>query len=230
MKITGSRKKTVTAKPATGGLTAARGEFVYQELRERIQKRSLRSGDRLREVELAEQLNVSRTPIREALKRLEADGLVAFTQPRGFAVAQLDRGRVMELYAMREILEGAAARFAALQASDLEIQYLNELIAEQASIKTPDEAARHNIQLHKAISATAHNVYLLKALNILQDALALLSTTTFSHPGRMPVAWDEHAEIVKWISQRKPEEAERAAREHIRTAGSTRIRMLFTKD
>src|ERR1019366_613383 len=119
-------------------------EFVYGQLRSAIRNRQLKPGDRLREVELAERLGVSRTPVREALKRLEADGLTEVAPPRGFVVTELTHRRVMELYAMREILAGVAARFAAEQASPMEIQTLQELVAQQASAKDAIAAARLN--------------------------------------------------------------------------------------
>jgi DNA-binding GntR family transcriptional regulator len=182
-------------------------------------------GDRLRETEIAVRLGVSRTPVREALKRLESEGLVAFNQPRGLVVNALTHGQVLELYSMREVLEGAAARFAGAQASKLEIDALQQIHAHQARARTPKEAAVANRRLHDAIAAAAHNEYLLRAMNVLTDALALLGTTTYSVPGRMESGARENGEIVDAIARRDPDAAEAAARRHIRAAGALRLAM-----
>ena len=158
-------------------------DFVYGTLRAAIRNQELKPGDRLREVELAERLGVSRTPVREALKRLEADGLTQVAPPRGFVVTELTHRRVMELYAMREILAGVAARFAAEQASPMEIQTLQELATQQGTARDATAAARLNDRLREAITSAAHNEFLTRATNSLNDALELLGTTTYSMPG-----------------------------------------------
>ena len=104
-----------------------RGEAAYQHIRSAIQAGRLKSGERLREIDLAKQIGLSRTPIREALSRLEAEGLVAHDATRGVVVAELDYSMVTELYYMREVLEGTAARLAAQHASDVEISILSDL-------------------------------------------------------------------------------------------------------
>src|SRR5262249_8150075 len=150
--------------PDSAQASALRGEFAYSQLRADIRGGRLMPGDRLRETEIAERLNVSRTPVREALKRLESEGLVVFSQPRGMTVARLTAGQVLELYAMREVLEGAAARFAAEHASALEIESLKQLVAQHPTIKTAEDAFINNRRIDETIANAAHNVYLLKAL------------------------------------------------------------------
>src|SRR5438105_12564003 len=174
-----SKAKVKSLKSNGRGINTPRGEFVYAELRDAIRSRVLLPGERLREAAIADQLGVSRTPVREALKRLEADGLVAFNQPRGLVVNELTQAQMLELYAMREVLEGAAARFAGEQASLLEIDALKRLLANQLAAKTPGEAAAANRRLHDTIARAAHNDYLLRAMNVLTDALALLGKTTY---------------------------------------------------
>lgn len=202
-------------------------QFVYSTLRQEIQNGQLASGMRLREVNIAQRLNVSRTPVREALKRLEAEGMVRYAAPRGFVVMQLSPAKVMELYAMRQILVGSAVRFAAEQASSIEIQSMQAIIAKLEDAKTPDQAAILNRQLHEIIAAAAHNEYLYKATGVLNDALGLLGTTTYSIPGRMESGLKENKEIVALIARHAPDEAERAARAHVGAATSLRLQMLF---
>lgn len=212
-------------KKTTERGSSSRGELVYAALRADIREGRLSPGDRLRETELAERLRVSRTPVREALKRLESDGLVVFSQPRGLTVAELSASQVADLYAMREVLEAAAARFAAEHASAMEIESLKQLVAQHAWIKTPEEASRNNRQIDRAIAEAAHNVYLLKALYVLQDAVSLLGRTTYAAPGRIKLGLSEIASVVQAIVDRNPAEAEMAARRHIRAAGAVRVAM-----
>ena len=229
MKPTSSKAKRTVVKTNGSGGNAPRGEFVYSELRAAIGNGRLIPGERLRETEIADQLGVSRTPVREALKRLESEGLVAFNQPRGLIVNDLSQAQILQLYAMREVLEGAAARFAGEQASALELDALKHLLANQRAAKTPAEAAVANRQLHDAIARAAHNEYLLRAMNVLTDALALLGKTTYTVPGRMATGLRENAEIVHAIVERDPDAAEKAARRHILAAGAVRLGMRFGK-
>ena len=205
-------------------------DFVYAKLRSAIRNQELKPGDRLREVQLAERLGVSRTPVREALKRLEADGLTRVAPPRGFVVTELTHRRVMELYAMREILAGVSARFAAEQASQMEIQTLQELVAQQGTAKDATAAARLNDRLREAITSAAHNEFLTRATNSLNDALELLGTTTYSVPGRIESGWKENKKIVEAIARRNGAVAEEAARLHVRNAAKLRVQMLFGKN
>jgi DNA-binding GntR family transcriptional regulator len=217
----------VTAEPSQS--SALRGEFVYTQLRSEIRSGQLIPGDRLRETEIADRLNVSRTPVREALKRLESEGLAVFSQPRGMTVTELTPAQVLELYAMREVLEGAAARFAAEHASALEIEALKQLVAQHPEIKAAEEAFLNNRRIDQTIAHAANNVYLLKALNVLQDAISLLGTTTYTVPGRIKLGLQEIAAVVAAIVNRDPEEAEKAARAHVRATGAVRLAMRLAK-
>jgi DNA-binding GntR family transcriptional regulator len=202
-------------------------DFVYGRLRVAIRHQELKPGDRLREAELAERLGVSRTPVREALKRLQADGLIQVAPPRGFIVTQLTHRRVMELYAMREVLAGVAARFAAEQAAPMEIQSLQQLVSQQSAARNATEAAGLNDRLTQAMISAAHNEYLTRATNSLTDALELLGATTYSIPGRIESGWKENRKIVEAIARRDGAAAEEAARQHIRNAARLRVQSLF---
>lgn len=210
---------------APDGSSSLRGEFVYAAVRDDIASGRLRPGDRLRETEIAERMGVSRTPVREALKRLEADGLVSFGQSRGLTVTELSHGQILDLYAMREVLEGAAARFAAERASPLEVAALRQILEQNKGATAPADVAAANRQLHDAIVAAAHNLYLQRVMNVLSDALALLGATTYSVPGRIASGWKENAEIVECIARRDAAGAEKAAQAHIRAAGAIRVAM-----
>ena len=214
-----------------GGAGNSRADFVKERIREAIQTGRYQPGDRIRESEVAEWLKVSRTPVREALRRLESEGLVGFQSWRGVVVADLDRKQVSELYAMREVLEGAAARLAARHIDEAEIDLLEACLARaDACGDDPDAQAAINRQFHETIYAAAHNRYLTQTLEQLRNALALLRGTTFALPGRAQTAAAEHWKILEAIRSRDPDAAEAAARTHIAASQRARLQLLVDVD
>lgn len=206
----------------------ARSEHVYRRLRDAIAQGTLKPGQRVMELEIAEWLNVSRTPVRDALRRLEAEGMLVHEPRAGLAVARLDRQAVMELYVMREVLEGTAARLCARHASDLEVLELQDLVKLERQLKGDYEAlARHNRRFHEAIHRGAHNRYLEKSLSAVNDSMWLLGRSQMLLPHRAKSAAAEHAEIVRAIQKRDPDAAEEAARKHVRAAQRERLKLLF---
>jgi len=210
---------------------ASLGKSAYDSLKELIASGDLLPGSRVREIELAERLGVSRTPIREALRRLEAEGLLTHAPHAGLVVAKLDHQAVIELYAMREVLEGTAARFAARHASEAEVQELRELVAsEMEGSHEPMHLVRLNQALHGALYRAGHNRYLLRSLHALGNAMMLLGGTTLAIPSRSETAHEEHLAIVSAIEKRDADAAEEAAREHIRNAQRARLRLLRERE
>src|SRR5262249_20490614 len=204
--------------------TRSRAEFVYESLRDAIWDGRIAVGERIREEEIARNLGVSRTPVREALHRLQQRGLLVFGAGRGLTVASLSQHQVLQLYAMREILEGSAARFAALHATALEIGLLWRLQKELCNTEhEPTALVTLNRRLHQTIYEAAHNEYLLQTLSVLHDSFALLNSTTFRAPSRRSESDEEHRQIVEAIERRDPDRAESMAREHIRQAQRTRF-------
>jgi DNA-binding GntR family transcriptional regulator len=206
----------------------SRSEHVYRRLRDAIQHGEFRSGHRIMEIEVAEWLNVSRTPARDAIRRLESEGMLEHVPRTGLVVASLDRQAVMELYVMRETLEGTAARLCARQASDMELLDLLELVERERQLVGDFEGlARHNRRFHEAIHRGAHNRYLEKSLVAVNDSMGLLGTPLMLLPHRAQTAAAEHAGIVEAIERRDPDAAEAAAREHVRAALRERLKRLF---
>ena len=219
------RRKRGTPRP-DGNLS--RADFVYQRLRNGIRSGDFRPGDRMREAALAAKLNVSRTPIREAIRRLASEGFLEVAASRGVMIVQLDKQQVREVYVLREALEGTAARFAAQHASPGEVAEMHEILERhRAARASPESSAKLNRQFHRAIHEAAHNRYLAQALQQLYDTLALLPGTTFAAPGRAEAAQAEHLAILNAIEKRDAEKADRLAREHIHAAGKIRMRMMF---
>lgn len=222
-----SRTATEIFPGAESGLS--RAQQVYRAVKDLIRDRSFPPGHRLKEAELADRLGVSRTPVREALSRLMADGLLVLHPMRGFAVAELDRQQVLELYALREFIEGAAARFAAQHASLPEIQTLRAMIEGGRKISVRDVGAHYHLnkRFHSAIGEASHNRYLQEALSRLADSLDLISKTTFQLKGRVGDVEVEHLAILDAIEARDADRAEAAARDHVRKAGEIRVVLLF---
>src|SRR3954471_3852563 len=153
----------------------SRADFVYDSLRDSISDGTIPGGERVREEEVARNLGVSRTPVREALQRLQQRGILVLGPGRGLLVAQLGHEQVVELYAMREILEGSAARFAAMNASPAEIATLYQLQEELRTAAGDDMLhITLNRRFHQAIYEAAHNRYLTQTLESLHDSFALL--------------------------------------------------------
>lgn len=210
------------------GAHLSRGEYVHQKLLGAIRSGRYNAGERVREAEVADWLAVSRTPVREAFRRLQSDGLLVFTPWRGVIVAELDQQQVIELYAMRRVLEGTAARLAAQHAADSEIANLEEIHARAAAAHAdPDSLADLNQRFHHAIYSAAHNRYLLKALSSLRDALALLRPTTYTLADRPEKAQREHAKILDAIRDRDAETAEEVANAHLGQAERARLKLMF---
>lgn len=202
--------------------TRSRADVVFESLRDAIWTGRIVAGERVREEEIARHLGVSRTPVREALQRLQQRGLL-IVGSRGLIVSQLRSSQVLELYAMREILEGSAARLAAQHATDIEIAVLHRLQWELEQVGDDANAVvMLNRRFHQAIYDAAHNQYLMQTLDVLNDSLALLNNTTFRMPKRRETD-NEHKSIVAAIEKRDPDQAESLARSHIRNAQHTRF-------
>ncbi len=199
---------------------------AYELLLAEIESGGLPPGTRLREVELAERFAISRTPIREALKRLELQGLITHEPHHGAVVASLDYGQMTELYLLREVLEGTAARLAAQHATPVEIGVLQAMVErDHGLIDQPKRLALTNRAFHQQVRNSGRNRFIGHALENLRLSLALLAGTTLAAPGRGAASVAEHAEIVARIAARDCDGAEEAARIHIRNAFKTRIEL-----
>jgi DNA-binding GntR family transcriptional regulator len=191
-----------------------------------IERGDFKPGDRLVESELAEMLSVSRTPVREALQRLETQGMLS-RDGRSLVVASLDHNQLAELYAVRSELEGLAARLAARHATDEEIRVLRSMVDEDRTLLGGDPRAlsKANKRFHKLIHLSSHNRFLVQQLDLVHRAMALMATTSFAAEGRDLVALQEHDQIVRAIEARDGDGAYQALRAHISMAFETRLRV-----
>lgn len=211
-------------KPAERSL----GDQVYHELKRLILDGDFRAGERIREADVTSRLGVSRTPVREAFRRLQSDGLLEFEAQRGVIVAELDRQEVAELYAMRQHMEGFAARCAAQHATESEIQAL-EYILEQTRVTDAEvhQFNQINWELHYAIYSAAHNRFLIRAFDALSTSMSLLQGAKYIPPGRPEVLYEEHRQIVEAIKTRDPDAADEAAQRHVRNAFLVHLEVAF---
>ena len=197
---------------------------AYELVLEAIDRGVYEPGDRLVESELAERFGVSRTPVREALQRLETQSILV-RDGRSMVVASLDHDQLGELYAVRAQLEGLAAQLAAQHAAPEEILILQDLVAQDSAlVDDPDELARANRRFHRQIHLASHNRYLIRQLDSVHRTMALLTTTSLAAEGRGADALSEHAAIVEAIANRDKVAADKALRVHISKAYETRLK------
>ncbi|HKU69315.1 MAG TPA: GntR family transcriptional regulator [Burkholderiales bacterium] len=223
-------RQLATSRKTLAPRHGSRSEHVYRRLRDAIQQGEFKSGRRVMEIEVAEWLKVSRTPVRDAIRRLESEGMLEHEPRNGVVVARIDRKAVMELYVMRETLEGTAARLCARHASDMEIQDLVDLVERERQLQGELQLLpAHNKRFHVAVHRGAHNRYLEKSLAAISD-LGLLGAPLMSLPHRTQAAVEEHARIVEAIRLRDADAADEAARSHVRAAQRERLKRLFPEE
>lgn len=198
---------------------------AYDLILEAIDTHIYKPGDRLVESELAERFGVSRTPVREALQRLETQSLLT-RDGRSLMVASLDHTQLSELYVVRGELEGLAARLAAKHATPEEVQVLRDMLNEDQVLRDdPLALSRANKRFHKQIHLASHNRFLVQQLDLVHRSMALLATTSILAEGRGADTLAEHEEIVAAIEAGDGDAAYQALREHISRAYKTRLKL-----
>ncbi|SEN79341.1 DNA-binding transcriptional regulator, GntR family [Paracoccus alcaliphilus] len=198
---------------------------AYSLILAAIEGGTYRPGDRLVESELAERFGVSRTPVREALQRLETQAMLV-RDGRSLIVASLDHNQLAELYTVRAELEALAGRLAARHATPEEVRVLAHMLAEdQANAGDPEALARTNKRFHRQIHLASHNRYLVQQLDLVHRTMALMARTSLAAEGRSETALAEHKRIVDAIAAGDGQAADQALRQHISMAWETRLRL-----
>lgn len=196
---------------------------AYSLVLEAIDEGKYLPGDRLVESELAERFGVSRTPVREALQRLETQSVLV-RDGRSMVVSSLNHNQLGELYVVRAELEGLAARLAAQHASPEEIRVLREMVnVDMELLGYPQKLSRANRRFHKQLHLASHNRYLIQQLEMVHRTMALMATTTFAVEGRDSTALEEHSAIVSAIENHNGEAAAESLKAHISMAYETRL-------
>ncbi|SHG82009.1 transcriptional regulator, GntR family [Cognatiyoonia sediminum] len=198
---------------------------AYDLILEAIDSHIYKPGDRLVESDLAEKFGVSRTPVREALQRLETQSLLT-RDGRSLIVASLDHTQLSELYVVRGELEGLAARLASRHATPEEVRVLrNMLEADKKLIDDPEGLSRANRRFHKQIHLASHNRFLVQQLDLVHRSMALLASTSIKAEGRGADTLEEHEAIVQAIETGNGDAAYQALRDHISAAYEIRLRL-----
>ncbi len=194
-------------------------EQVYEYLREQILFGGLAPGQRLIEERLCEETGVSRSPIREAIRRLEKDGLVVVQAQGGVTVYEPTLDDFTSLFECRLHLEPAAARFAAERRTEEELADLQELLARMADIARESDARRtHELHFafHQCVAEASKNPYMAKIMNDLKVLISFYRNAILQvHPQRPETVISEHAAILDAIRRRDGDAAAASMAEHI---------------
>ena len=201
-------------------------ELVFESLRQAIVELKLKPGERLMEIQLAEDLGVSRTPVREAIRKLELEGFVVMMPRKGAYVAGISMKDIADIFEIRGALEGLAASLAAERGTEEEIEQMErELVRISESIEKDDllSVVEVDTDFHAILFRASRNDRLAQMLNHLREQIQRFRTTSLGRPGRMRVALEEHKKIVEALSQRDPDLSRARAQEHIENAESSMI-------
>lgn len=197
------------------------GDLVHQRIVEALVTGQFKGGEELNEVSLAAQFRVSRTPVREALRRLAAEGLVINQRNRQTTVIQMSRRDVIETYQVRQILEASAARLAATQIEDHRLVELRSLaVAATPSPQTEWGGAERKFddELHRAIADSCGNRKLQREIQRYQNLVRFVRARVARLPQRLAEGHAEHLRIVEALESRDPARAEAETSAHIASA------------
>jgi len=208
-------------------------DFVYDQLKTAIVELRIPPGERLREATIAQGLSVSKTPVREALGRLEQDGLVELSSFKSAAVTEYTAQDLREIYELREIIEAAAARSAAESMSEKGLADLGRIATECVRLDADGggpELVRLLSEFDTVLFEEVSNRRIRAILDNLAAHLTRIGLLTAEIPGRNAASVREHARIYEAIERRDPEAAERFMREHIRSVRDDQLRALSDPD
>jgi DNA-binding GntR family transcriptional regulator len=196
-------------------------DLVLEAIREAIIEGVLKPRERLMEIQLAEELGVSRTPIREALRKLELEGFIVMVPRKGAYVADISVKDITDVFEIRAALEGLAAVLAAERITDEELEGMERLLVEKAeaiSRKDMDKLVKVDTEFHETIYRASRNERLAVIINNLREQIQRYRATSLAFPGRMRQSLEEHRSIVEAIQSRDINLARQVAQEHIENA------------
>ncbi|WP_227763956.1 GntR family transcriptional regulator [Zhaonella formicivorans] len=201
-------------------------EIVFETMREAIISGQLKPGERLMEVQLAEEMGVSRTPVREAIRKLELEGFVVMVPRKGAYVADISTKDIADVFEIRAALEALAAGLAAERITDEELEELQRIL-----VKVSKSAESHDLEnliqvdteFHDVLYKASRNERLVQIISNLREQIQRFRSTTLAAPGRMKDALEEHKKIVDAISERNVALAAQLAQEHIENAENSML-------
>lgn len=199
-------------------------EVVSETLREAIVSGVLQPGERLMEIQLAEELGVSRTPVREAIRKLELEGFVVMIPRRGTYVADLSIKDINEVFEIRTALDVLAAGLAAERITDDELEELERIlvqIGECIEQNNMEPIVELDSQFHDIQYRACRNDRLVGIINNLREQFTRFRSISMAYPGRLKNTLEEHSRLVEAIASRNSELAQKLAREHMENAEQT---------
>jgi len=209
---------------------------VYLQLYDLLLSNQFKPGERLPDRKLAEKLGVSRTPVRQALSRLEQAGLVANPLGRGYVVVELNAKQIADLYDLREVLEGYAIRLAVEHATPEDLDELAQVLARletyRALPEKRSEEIKEGLRVHECIGRLSGNAFLHEILVRLLDRMRgfIWVEMLYEDAEAAEFSRQEHAAFLTLVRQRRADEAEALVRGHIRTAKEHILRVVKARE
>ena len=204
-------------------------ETVCEALRSAIRNGILEPGERLMEVQLAEELGISRTPVREAIRKLEQEGYVIMMPRRGTYVSSVSVNDIKEIFEIRSALESLSTGLAARRIEPDELEKLRALLTEiegHIQRKDIDKIVETDIEFHGLLYQVSRNERLVTIISNLKEQLARFRTLSMSYPGRLQETLEEHRAMVEAIAANDVEAARDAAERHMERAEETLLKAM----
>lgn len=204
-------------------------EVVFETIREAIISGYLRPGERLMEVQLAEEMGVSRTPVREAIRKLELEGFLVMMPRKGAYVAGISMKDIADVFEIRASMESLAAGLAAERITEEELENLKQIlvsVAESADHNDLDGIVHTDTDFHDIIYKASRNDRLIQIINNLMEQIQRFRATSLAFPGRMKVTVEEHRKLVEAIANRDVSLAKALAQEHVENAENSMLEAL----
>jgi DNA-binding GntR family transcriptional regulator len=225
--------RTDRARAASQRGGAARQENVYVQLKDAILTGSLRPMERITENKVAASYGLSRTPVREAFRRLETEGLIQVIPQRGSFVSQPSVEDILEIYQIRMPLECMSARIAAERIEDDQLEELETLVRAErtrAEGRSAERSLRASARFHAVVYACARNKRLAAFLMDMQNQVHRVRVLWPSTVARLEETWKEHAGILTALRARDGAEAERLMRQHLERARASTLNRILPAD
>lgn len=206
-------------------------EIVFESMREAIISGVLEPGERLMEIQLAEEMGVSRTPVREAIRKLELEGFVVMIPRKGAYVAGVSHKDVADVFEIRAALEGLAAGLAAERVTEEEIEQMERILLSPSDEEMDlEDIVESDTDFHALVYKASRNERLIQILANLREQIQRFRATSLAVPGRIKDAIDEHRAIVEALARHDVEEAQSLAMSHIVTAENIMFDVLRFKN
>jgi len=206
-----------------GEKTMRKGKFlreqVYKGLKEKILNGTLPPSRRLIEEKIATEMKTSRTPVREAMQKLEKEGLIRKLPRGGFTISSITIEDIEEVFGLRSILEGYAAAVATVKATDDDLKSLEEIVQKQEECRKKDGAEQElialNTEFHDRLYRAAKSIRLYTIINDLTDFIYRFRAIIFKYPEMVEVSIRDHKEMIALMKNKKASKVEKLVRRHI---------------